>query len=68
MTDALTLADAARALTGWTIQNPRMGGGFVFDSRLHDRGQKVVLGRATKRILHELRLTIKAELNAEFRK
>lgn len=42
------VTEVARALTGWTIQNPRLGGGFVFDSRLHDRGQKVVLGRVIK--------------------
>jgi len=38
----------ARAFTGWTIVNPRMGGGFVFDGRIHDRGQKVVLGHVIK--------------------
>jgi uncharacterized protein (DUF1800 family) len=38
------VTEVARALTGWTIQNPRMGGGYVFNPRAHDRGQKVVLG------------------------
>jgi uncharacterized protein (DUF1800 family) len=42
------VTEVARAFTGWTIQNPRMGGGFVFDSRIHDRGQKVVLGHVIK--------------------
>jgi uncharacterized protein (DUF1800 family) len=42
------VTEVARALTGWTIQNPRMGGGFVFNSRLHDRGRKVVLGHMIK--------------------
>jgi uncharacterized protein (DUF1800 family) len=38
------VTEVARALTGWTIQNPRTGGGYVFNPRAHDRGQKVVLG------------------------
>jgi uncharacterized protein (DUF1800 family) len=42
------VTEVARAFTGWTIQNPRMGGGFRFDSRLHDPGQKVVLGHVIK--------------------
>lgn len=42
------VTEVARALTGWTIQDPRLGGEFVFDSRLHDRGQKVVLGHVIK--------------------
>ena len=42
------VTEVARALTGWTIQNPRLGGGFRFDARLHDPGPKVVLGHAIK--------------------
>ena len=42
------VTEVARAFTGWTIQNPRMGGGFVFDAKIHDRGQKVVLGHVIK--------------------
>jgi len=42
------VTEVARAFTGWTIQNPRMGGGFVFDAKIHDRGQKVVLGQVIK--------------------
>jgi uncharacterized protein (DUF1800 family) len=34
----------ARCLTGWTIAGPRKGGGFEFNDRMHDRGQKVVMG------------------------
>jgi uncharacterized protein (DUF1800 family) len=37
--------EVARAFTGWTIANPRQGGGFFFDPRRHDAGGKVVLGR-----------------------
>jgi len=38
------VTEVARAFTGWTIENPRQGGGFVFNPRLHDMGQKIVLG------------------------
>jgi uncharacterized protein (DUF1800 family) len=40
--------EVARALTGWTIANPRQGGGFVFDPRMHDDGEKIVLGHKIK--------------------
>jgi len=40
--------EVARALTGWTIQNPRLGGGFVFQPRMHDAGAKLVLGHTIK--------------------
>jgi len=36
--------NVARALTGWTIQPPAMGGGFIFRPAMHDAGEKVVLG------------------------
>jgi uncharacterized protein (DUF1800 family) len=42
------VTEVARAFTGWTIQNPRQGGGFIFNPRLHDSGQKVVLGHVIK--------------------
>jgi uncharacterized protein (DUF1800 family) len=38
------IVEVARCFTGWTIRNPRLGGGFVFTPRLHDKGEKVVLG------------------------
>ena len=38
----------ARAFTGWTIDRPRLGGGFRFDPRKHDNGQKVVLGHVIR--------------------
>jgi uncharacterized protein (DUF1800 family) len=37
--------EVARAFTGWTIANPRQGGSFRFEPRMHDAGAKVVLGR-----------------------
>ena len=36
--------EVARALTGWTVDRPREGGGFVFRPQMHDAGEKVVLG------------------------
>ena len=42
------VTEVARAFTGWTIENPRQGGGFTFNRRLHDPGQKVVLGHVIK--------------------
>jgi uncharacterized protein (DUF1800 family) len=40
--------EVARAFTGWTIANPRLGGGFQFDPRRHDDGEKIVLGQKIK--------------------
>jgi uncharacterized protein (DUF1800 family) len=34
----------ARALTGWTLENPREGGGFIFREGQHDAEPKIVLG------------------------
>jgi uncharacterized protein (DUF1800 family) len=36
--------EVARAFTGWTIANPGQGGDFRFEARMHDDGEKVVLG------------------------
>jgi uncharacterized protein (DUF1800 family) len=38
------VTEVARCFTGWTINQPQRGGRFVFNPRLHDDGQKVVLG------------------------
>lgn len=40
------VTEAARILTGWTMQPPRQGGGFTFRARAHDPGAKQVLGVA----------------------
>jgi uncharacterized protein (DUF1800 family) len=42
------VTEVARAFTGWTIQRPRQGGGFHFEPRLHDDGEKLVLGHRIK--------------------
>lgn len=34
----------ARCFTGWTIDRPFRGGGFMFDERRHEPGDKIVLG------------------------
>jgi uncharacterized protein (DUF1800 family) len=38
--------NVARCFTGWTIRQPREGGGFFYNDRVHDKGAKVVLGVA----------------------
>jgi uncharacterized protein (DUF1800 family) len=42
------VVEVARALTGWTIAQPRQGGGFRFAPALHDRGEKRVLGHTIR--------------------
>jgi uncharacterized protein (DUF1800 family) len=42
------VTEVARAFTGWTIDNPRQGGSYGFDARLHDPGEKIVLGHRIK--------------------
>ena len=42
------VVNVARAFTGWTIDEPRQGGGFRFDPRLHDEREKIVLGHRIK--------------------
>ena len=36
--------EVARVFTGWTIDQPRLGGRFTFRPQAHDTGTKVVLG------------------------
>jgi hypothetical protein len=43
------VTELARVLTGWTIEEPRQGGGFVFREPRHEPGDKTVLGR----VFHE---------------
>ena len=42
------VTEVARVFTGWTLEEPRRGGGFVFRPRLHEPGNKVVLGHTIK--------------------
>jgi uncharacterized protein (DUF1800 family) len=36
--------EVARCFTGWTIRQPRGEGGFHFEPRIHDNGEKIVMG------------------------
>jgi len=36
--------EVARAFTGWSIERPQVNGEFIFRSRMHDVGEKNVLG------------------------
>jgi uncharacterized protein (DUF1800 family) len=38
------VTEVARCFTGWTIRQPQRGGVFTFNPRLHDNGEKLVLG------------------------
>ncbi len=40
--------NVARSLTGWTIERPAAGGGFIFRPQMHDAGEKLVLGHKLK--------------------
>jgi len=42
------VTEVAKVFTGWTIRQPRQGGGFEFNQRLHEPGQKYVLGKVIK--------------------
>jgi uncharacterized protein (DUF1800 family) len=43
------VTEVARCFTGWTIRNPRQGQPqFLFNERIHDRGEKHVLGHRIK--------------------
>jgi uncharacterized protein (DUF1800 family) len=42
------VTEVARAFTGWTISNPQQGADFQFEPRIHDQGEKVVLGHTIK--------------------
>ncbi len=42
------VTEVARVFTGWTLKQPRQGGGFTFEDRTHDPGDKMVLGHRIK--------------------
>jgi uncharacterized protein (DUF1800 family) len=43
------VTNVARAFTGWTIFDPNRFGEFHFNPSMHDRGEKVILGRTFPR-------------------
>jgi len=42
------VTQVARILTGWTIDRPQQGGGFLFAPMRHEPGKKVVMGQKFK--------------------
>ena len=38
------IVEVARCFTGWTVSQPNRGGGYVYNDRVHDKGEKTVLG------------------------
>lgn len=42
------VTEVARVFTGWTLKQPRDGGGFTFEERMHEPGEKIVLGQRIK--------------------
>jgi uncharacterized protein (DUF1800 family) len=38
------VTEVARCFTGWTIKNPQNGSTFTYNDRVHDKGEKIVLG------------------------
>ncbi len=64
--------EVARCFTGWTIDRPQQGGGFIFRPQMHDYGQKVVLrhkihkGRGMEDGLTVLHLLVHSPSTAHF--
>jgi uncharacterized protein (DUF1800 family) len=42
------VTEVARVFTGWTLKQPKPGGGFTFEERTHEPGNKLVLGHRIK--------------------
>jgi uncharacterized protein (DUF1800 family) len=42
------VTEVAKVFTGWTIEQPKRGAGFRFEPRMHEPGDKVVLGHKIK--------------------
>src|SRR5438876_8776925 len=42
------VTEVARCLTGWTLKQPKQGGGYTFEERMHEPGDKSVLGHRIK--------------------
>ena len=38
------VTEVAKVFTGWTLEQPRRGGDFRFEPRMHEPGDKIVLG------------------------
>jgi len=42
------VTEVARVFTGWTLKQPKEGNGFSFEERMHEPGEKMVLGHRIK--------------------
>src|SRR5438552_12408352 len=42
------VTEVARVFTGWTLKQPKQGGGFTIEERMHEPGDKIVLGHRIK--------------------
>jgi uncharacterized protein (DUF1800 family) len=42
------VTEVAKVFTGWTIEKPKNGSGFRFEPRMHEPGDKIVLGHKIK--------------------
>jgi len=42
------VTEVAKVFTGWTIEQPKNGGGFRFEPRMHEPGDKTILGHKIK--------------------
>ncbi|HKM86115.1 MAG TPA: DUF1800 domain-containing protein [Terriglobales bacterium] len=42
------VTEVAKVFTGWTLEQPKKGGDFRFEPRMHEPGDKVVLGHRIK--------------------
>jgi uncharacterized protein (DUF1800 family) len=42
------VTEVAKVFTGWTLDSPKKGGGFRFEPRMHEPGEKIVLGHRIK--------------------
>jgi uncharacterized protein (DUF1800 family) len=42
------VTEVAKVFTGWTLEQPRKGGDFRFEPRMHEPGDKMVLGHRVK--------------------
>src|ERR1700757_146266 len=42
------VTEVAKVFTGWTLKQPQLGGGFTFEERTHEPGDKIVLGHRIK--------------------
>jgi uncharacterized protein (DUF1800 family) len=65
------VTEVAKVFTGWTIDQPNKGGGFKFDAKMHEPGEKMVLGHrikpnGEKEGLQVLRLLARSPQTAHF--